>query len=260
VLASRRSISWSESIVSGLVGATDALAKIATTCLTDYEKNRQLRAVIFAASSQSAARRGQLDRALQDAEQAVRWAPDWLPAFILLAEQQARSGMSRAARRTVEKNWAQHPHPQLASIYRETFEDAAQAIKNVQKLCRANANAFESRMAMAETAFAADIWGEARRYLISLVSSGQATKGVYKLLARLERRESGDEQAAMQWMIKASDAPADAVWQCRSCATHHAEWLATCDACGSFDSVQWQASGALHSNGERPRITHDDYF
>lgn len=241
-------------------GATDALAKIATTRLTNPEKNRQQRAVIFAASSQSAARRGQLDRALQDAEQAVRWAPDWLPALILLAEQQARSGITRATRRTVEKNWAQHPHPQLASLYRETFEDAAEAIKHVQKLCRANPDAFESRMAMAEAALAADIWGEARRYLIGLVSSGQATQGVYKLLARLERRESGDEQAAMQWMIKASDAPTDAAWQCCSCGAHHAEWLATCDTCGSFDSVQWQVSKSAHGNVRQPRIPHDDYF
>jgi HemY protein len=145
--------------------------------------------------------------------------------------------------RTIEKNWPRYPHPQLAALLRTRAADPVDACKQIEKLCAGNEDAPVSRLVMAEAALAADIWGEARRNLMALISRGQVTQIVYRLMARLERRESGDEQAALQWMTKAADAPADPAWLCHACGGMHKEWQALCAHCGSFNTLDWQSPG-----------------
>ncbi len=90
----------------------------------------------------------------------------------------------------------------------------------------------------------ADIWGEARRHLTALINARErATQSAYRMMARLERREKGDEQAAMQWMTKAAEAMPDPVWLCRTCGGAHEEWQATCRHCHSFATLDWQSPG-----------------
>ena len=107
-------------------------------------------------------------------------------------------------------------------------------------------------MAMADAALAADIWGAARRHLMALISRGEVTQSVYRMMARLERRESGDEQAALQWMTRAADAPADPVWLCQSCGGAHKEWHALCAHCNRFDTLDWQSPGMSRGRGQNP--------
>jgi HemY protein len=150
----------------------------------------------------------------------------------------------------IEKTWTRMPHPQLAILWRSGESDPTEACRQIEKLCRDNEDAPVSRLAMAEAAFAADIWGETRRHLMTLISRGEVTQSVYRLMARLERRESGDEQAALQWMTRAADAPPDPVWLCQTCGGAHTEWQALCAHCGSFSTLHWQSPGV--SRGQAP--------
>ncbi len=180
----------------------------------------------------------------------MRLAPGWTPALIVLVRRQMESGHTRAALRTIERAWDQSPHPQLAAAYRGAGADPLDVYKQIARLCRGSEENPISRMALAQAALDADIWGEARRHLLALAGQGQATQSVYRLLARLERRESGDEQAALQWLTRAVDAPADPAWLCRACGASHEEWQGSCRACGAFNALDWQTPGQSRAGGE----------
>jgi HemY protein len=217
-------------------------------------------AAILAAASENAMRHGEEDKALQYAEQAMRQSPDWLPAVLALASAQMDAGHRRAAVRLIEKNWVRMPHPQLAALLRESENDPTEACRQIEKLCRDNADAPTSHLVIAEAAFAADIWGEARHHLMTLINSSAATQGVYRLMAKLERRERGDEAASQQWLIRAADVPADPTWLCDTCGGTHKKWQATCAHCGSFDTLEWQTPGTsrrIHPHAAMREIVSD---
>lgn len=227
------------------IEAGAVLDRVAMARLLEPARTKQYRAAVLIAQSHNEARQGLAAKALQTAEQAVRPVPGWLPAVINLAQRQMAAGHRRAAHRTIEKNWAQTPHPQLAAVYRGEHEDPLEAYKYTEHLCRGNEDNPVSRLALADAALAADVWGEARRHLIGLVSRNQATQGVYRLLARLERRESGNEKAALSWLMKAAEAAPDPAWLCHACGGTHDEWQATCRHCGSFNTIAWKSVGQI---------------
>jgi HemY protein len=220
--------------------AEQALAHASAARLLDSAAGRRTRAALRIALSREAAANGDTVAALSAAEQAARQAPDWLPAIINLAEVLAKTAHKRAAARVIERAWKQHPHPQLALIARMQVPDSLEAFRLVEHLCRTNQMLAESRIALAEAALAADIWGEARRQLTAAVTEGVATQTVYKMLARLERSQHSDERTATSWLMKASEAPADSAWLCRSCGGTHALWQPICSHCGAFDTIDWQ--------------------
>ena len=178
---------WSE--------AESALSQAVAARLLDSTSGRRTRSALRIAVSRNAVQEDMKDAALQAAEQAVKYTPDWLPALINLAETLAATAHNRAALRVIERAWKKQPHPQLAAILRHQAPSALEAYKQTERLCHTSEYALESRMALAEAALAADIWGEARRNLIAAANDRSATQGVYKMLARLERRERGDERA-----------------------------------------------------------------
>jgi HemY protein len=224
--------------------AEKALAPLMAARLLAPERAKHFEAAIAAARAEENARGGNAEKALAAAERASRLAPDWLPGAITLAERQMESGHFRAGRRTIARIWKITPHPQLAAAFRAgRATDPLEAYKNTEHLCRDNRDAPVSRTVLAEAALAADIWGEARRHLLSLVGAGGATQGAYRLLARLEQRESGDENAAARWLAQAIDAPPDPVWLCHACGGSHAKWQALCAHCGAFDTLDWQVPG-----------------
>ncbi|MFY9288059.1 MAG: heme biosynthesis HemY N-terminal domain-containing protein [Alphaproteobacteria bacterium] len=237
-----------------------ALTQATAAQLMDGTTTKQARAAILTAQSQNEARFGSKDKSLQLAEQAVKQAPDWLPGIINLAQKQMLTEHHRAAHRTIEKNWQLHPHPHLAAAYRTDGSNPMDAYKHIMKLCRDHETLPESRLALAEAALAADIWGEARRHLIALISHGHATQKTYRLMARLERRESGDEQAALQWMTKAADAAADPVWLCQSCGGGHEDWQPICKYCSGFNTLAWQSPGVSRAPAPKTSLLGDNWI
>lgn len=229
--------------------ANTALAKIASNRLLKQKDINKSRAAILVTLSQNEATAGRPNQALQLAEQAIEQNKDWLPAVINLAQRQLDSGNKRTAYRTIVKYWSHMPHPHLAYLYHQGEVDALNAYKQIQKFC--NEKDHVSQLALAEAALAANIWGEARRHLMEIISKNLATQSAYRLLARLERRESGNEVAAQHWLNKAFDAAPDPVWLCRLCGASHTHWQAACAHCGQFNTLDWRTPG----QGNRPN-TH----
>jgi HemY protein len=131
----------------------------------------------------------------------------------------------------------------LAQILSTQADGALDAYRLTERLCRESEALPESRAALAEAALTANIWGEARRHLIASVNDGSATQNIYRLLAKLERREHHDERAALSWLGQAADAAPDQAWLCHNCSGTLDSWQPICSHCGTFDSVDWQQPG-----------------
>ncbi|MDX9689323.1 MAG: hypothetical protein EOM37_04160 [Proteobacteria bacterium] len=202
-------------------------------------------AILLVAQAKELLRTSQAKEALNAAEKALKLAPNWAPALLALAETQIAADYARAAVRTIERVWSAMPHPQMLPLYRWALSDEKSLgfFKKIKQLTKNNPDDRVSLAALADAALKADLWGEARRFLLQLVNTGQAVQSTYQMLARLEMRQAGNERAAAAWSAKALSAPADPQWRCSSCGAVHEYWEATCTQCGSFDSIDWAAAG-----------------
>jgi HemY protein len=236
--------------------ASEALARASAARLLEQPRAKRHQAALFVASSEVEARNGNPEQALQLAEKALKQAPDWMPALIALAHKQLAAHHVRTATRTIEKAWARAPHPQLALLYQAAARgrNPLEAYKFMERLARINADHPASHLALAEAALSADLWGEARRHLIALATGKEATQSAYRLLARLERRESGNEQEAAKWLIKAAEALPDPRWLCSMCGSGHDDWQVICRSCGAFNTLSWQTPGIGRSDSQSALI------
>ena len=240
--------------------ASTALSQATAARLLDAPRAKRHQAALMLAAANEETQQGQGDLAIQSAEKAVKQAPDWLPAIITLARKQLATHHVRATLRTIERAWAKKPHPQLAEIYIEAGRGGnpldvhakpLEVHKRIERLTRNNPDDPVSHLVLAESALAADLWGEARRHLMMLVSRNEATQTAFRLLAKLERRETGDERAATQWLMKATEAVPDPRWLCSSCGGALDDWRALCAHCGAFNSLEWQTPGIGRNGGTK---------
>jgi HemY protein len=133
--------------------------------------------------------------------------------------------------------------------------DPIETVKAVKRLVRKDAEHRESRLALAEVALAADLWGEARKQLELLIDTGAPAR-VCRMMAQLEEREGGDAAAAHDWLMRASQAPSDPTWICSDCHATARSWTVICEHCSSFDGLRWEVAGgerleAIASASER---------
>jgi len=206
-------------------------------------------AALLLADAKAALRDASPMKALELAEKARKLMPDWTPCALILAETQIVTKHERHALRTIEKAWEKAPNPQLVPLLHWAMQDGGTLThyKQIDRMTRNTRESPYSLLALAEAALKADLWGEARRHLMLLVTRGDATQTAYQMLARLEQRESRNEKAATQWLAKAVTAPPDAMWLCTACGAAHEYWEASCRACNSFNSMEWGVPGKGHS-------------
>ncbi len=214
-------------------------------------------AALLLAEAKAFLRESETRKALERAERARKLAPRWLPAFLILAEAQIADGHERAALRTVERAWGEQPHPQLVPLaqWASRSSKAIEGYKQIEKMTRRTRDNPVSLTVLAEAALKADLWGEARRFLMSVIGKGGATQMTYQLLARLERREKGDETAAAAWLAKAMTASPDRQWLCSSCGAAHDYWETICESCGAFDRLEWEIPGKGRSGSKETART-----
>lgn len=217
------------------------------------ERARRQRAVILAERARAGVaalgQGGGSGVTLDAAREAVKLAPELVPARVVLARLLASGGNGKAAARTIEQGWALSPHPALAASYAalRTDEEPVARVRRFEKLAALNPRHRESHLAVAEAALAAGLWGEARNHLAAVAEaeggapspSGNSAR-LSRLMARLEEGERGDPAKVRRWLISAAEAPADPAWTCERCGTPTGEWQARCGHCGAFDSLIWR--------------------
>lgn len=203
---------------------------------------RRRRAAVLVEHSRIAEAEGDTDTAFARASEAHNLDPTLVPATLALARLHKARNRAAKAERLIEEAWARAPNPELAEMYGQVIQetDPLARVKKFQRLFSFRPDHPESHMALAQTALAARLWGEARKHL-NAVAAKTVTARVCRLMAELEESENGNMDASREWLAKATTAAPDEAWVCNDCGAIAGAWTALCGNCGSFGSLAWQA-------------------
>ncbi|MFD1378151.1 tetratricopeptide repeat protein [Fodinicurvata halophila] len=173
---------------------------------------------------------------------ALKLEPGFIPAVLLAARLDFRKGRKRRARKLLEQGWQEQPHPGIVEVCLEEpglSDKPYERIKRIERLTQANPTHPESRLALAQVNLDAELWGEARKHLRSLMESTPEHR-VFRMMAELEAREKGDSEKAADWLRQAETANPDPAWVCGSCGALSGKWSARCGVCDTFDTLLWR--------------------
>ncbi|CAM9503635.1 unnamed protein product, partial [Phaeothamnion confervicola] len=214
--------------------ARETLAASGRSRLISKAQMQRRRGVLALAEANGAAAQGNVQQALSFAQEALKCAPELVPAAVLAAQLLQQSGkQSKAERvlekawaaaphpeisaRVLEKAWAAAPHPEISAAYSDLVpgESPAQRLIRLRRLIAANPEHVESRLLAAQAALAAGETARARE-LLQPLSGSRAGDGVSQrvctLMALLVQAQGGDAAEVQHWLTRAPHAVADPAW------------------------------------------------
>lgn len=220
-------------------GALTALDRNSRNGMLNKGEYRRQRAVLLTARAMALEDEDR-DRARSFALDAVKLAPDLVPAADLAGRLLAEAGEFKRANRVIEKAWAANPHPDLADTYAHLrLGDAApERLARVQALAKRAPGDRESALAVARAAIDAREFTTARSALQPFTR--QPTQRVAELMAELERSETGDEGRAREWMARALRSLRDPAWTADGFVSDR--WLPVSPVTGRLDAFQWKVA------------------
>src|SRR5262249_1981173 len=192
--------------------------------------------------------------------EAVKLAPDLVPASALAARLLAEGGETRKAIKVLEAGWRAQPHPDLAEVcaHLRPGDAARERLARVETLTRQRPHHVESAFAVARAALDAQEFSAARAALSPLAAA--PTQRAAMLMAELEETQAGDVGRAREWMARALRAPRDGAWIADGYVSD--QWLPVSPVSGRLDALEWRVPGA-HVGGRGalsegpPRATAD---
>jgi HemY protein len=219
---------------SDWAGALDALDAMKSALpKADY---RRKRAVLLTARAQALA---EIDRdgARAAILEAVKLAPDLVPAAALAGRRLAESNNWRKARKILETAWTINPHPDIAEAYANLRlgDSARERLARMQKLAAKVEGQREGALAVAHAAIDAHEFAVARDALAPYLSA--PTRRVAALMAEIEEAEHGDTGRVREWMSRAVRASADPVWTADGVVSER--WLPVTPN-GRLDGFEWK--------------------
>ncbi|MSP48678.1 MAG: heme biosynthesis protein HemY [Alphaproteobacteria bacterium] len=202
------------------------------------EAARRARTALLTALAEESADPGEAKHLLVEA---AELAPGFAPAATQLARLHAAAGAERKAIKGLERAWNAAPHPDVARAWLQLRAEAPplDRLRWLQRLTRSQGDHREARLALAEAALDAQLWGAARHQLQDLVA--QPTPRVVRLMARVEREERADVEGARAWLERIQSTGPDPAWVCGACGAQSTGWAARCGNCGAFDSLDWKS-------------------
>src|SRR5262245_9773380 len=218
-------------------GALSALERMKRSGLVDKPTHRRRRAVLLTARAMAEADDDPA-RAKTHVLEAVRLAPNLVPAAAMAGKLLAESNELRKAARILETAWRAEPHPDLAEVYVHLrYGDSARdRLARAQTLARLMQNHPEGKLAVARAAMVAHDFTAARDALAPLTR--QPTQRVALLMAELEEVEHGDVGRAREWMTRALRAARDPAWVADGIVSDH--WQPVSPVTGTLDAFEWR--------------------
>jgi len=217
-------------------GALDALDHMKGALeKSDYRRKRAVlltaRALALEDIDRDAARAAVLE--------AVKLAPDLVPAAALAGRRLAESSEHRKARKILETVWTINPHPDIAEAYANLrFGDSArERLARMQKLADKVPGQLEGALAVARAALDATDFDQARLALAPFLED--PTQRVCLLTAEIEASERGDHGRAREWTVRAMRARRDAAWVADGTVSER--WLPASPVTGKLDAFVWAA-------------------
>lgn len=216
-------------------GALAALDAMKSTL--EKSDHRRKRAVLLTARALDL-RDSERDTALTLALDAVKLAPDLVPAAAFAGRRLAEGDNARKARKVLEAAWTMNPHPDIASAYADVRpgDSARERMNRVRKLIEKNPAGVEGALAMARAALDARDFKAARAALTPHLQ--MPTQRVATLMAEIEQSEHGDVGRAREWMTRAVRAAPDPAWTADGVVSDR--WLPVSPVTGMLDAFHWK--------------------
>jgi HemY protein len=221
--------------------------------LVDRGTARRQRAVLHTADALGREERDP-DGALAAAEEAVRLAPDLVPAAALAGRLLSRRADLRRAAKILERAWRKNPHPELAAAYINVRpgDSAVDRLHRAETLARLSSWAPEARLAIARTAIEARQFARARDALQPLLDE-RPTVRVCLMMAELEQAE-GAAGRVREWLARATHAPRDKAWIADGVVSE--TWAPVSPVSGRLDAFVWDTPpDVLGGPDEAGRLT-----
>lgn len=199
----------------------------------DYRRKRAVlltaRALALADIERDASRSAVLE--------AVKLAPDLVPAAALAGRRLAETGEQRKAGKILIAAWKINPHPDIAEAYANLrFGDTARIrLARMQTLADKLPGQREGAIAVARAALDAREFGVARAGLAPYLLA--PTRRVATLMAEIEEAEHGDEGRVREWMGRAMRASGDPAWTADGVVSD--SWLPVSPN-GRLDGYEWK--------------------
>jgi HemY protein len=218
-------------------GALTILDRNMKAGLLDAATWRRQRAVLMTARA-LALEDTNREAAKAQALEAIKLAPDLVPAAALAGRLLADSGEIRKAGRIIEAAWRLNPHPEFAELFAHLriADSARERLARIETLIRQTPGHVEARFALARAALDAREFASARSALEPL--TGEPTQRVASLMAELEEVEHGDTGRAREWMARALRAPRDPAWTADGIVSDR--WMPISPVTGRIDAFQWK--------------------
>ena len=199
-------------------GALEALDNM--KCALEKLDYRRKRAVLLTAHA-LALENGDRDASRAAVLEAVKLAPDLVPAAAFAGRRLAEAGEARKARKILEKAWSINPHPDIAEAYANLRlgDSARERLTRMQKLAGLAAGHIESALAVARAALDAREFAVARAALAPYLAA--PTRRVATLMAEIEESEHGDQGRVREWMARAMRAVGDPAWTADGTVSEH---------------------------------------
>ncbi|MEQ8899768.1 MAG: heme biosynthesis HemY N-terminal domain-containing protein [Roseovarius sp.] len=206
----------------------------------DVHKRRD--AVLALSEARDVLDEGKSIEAREAAIEANKLSPDLIPAAVLAARGYVEQDKKRNAVRVINKAWLVRPHPDLAAAFAaiEPEESPTQRLKRFGKLLKVHPDNRETRLLEAELNLAAEDFPAARRALGDLAEVEPDARAL-TIMAAIERGEGAPDAVVKGWLARALSAPRGPQWVCDKCQHIHAEWVPSCENCGTFDTLSWRA-------------------
>lgn len=217
--------------------ALDVVEQNASRRLIDRATARRQRAVLLAAAAQDLLSRAP-DEAQAQALEALRLAPDLVPAAVVAGHRLSAKGDYGKAAKVIEAAYKSCPHPDLWEAYLaiRPGDSALDRLKRAKALMRLVPGARETRFAIARAALDAREFTEAREMLDALVLE-KPTMRACRAMAELEQAETGNLAAVRGWLARASRAPRDPAWVADGFVSDL--WSPLSPVTGEIDAFRW---------------------
>jgi HemY protein len=227
VLDDRCAVSDWEGALAALEHTKGALEK------SDYRRKRAVLLAARALALNDIDRDGSRVAVLE----AVKLAPDLVPAAALAGRRLAEAGEQRKARRILERAWEISPHPDIAEAYANLRlgDSARERLARMQKLAAKVPGQLEGALAVARAALEAREFGTARDVLAPYLSA--PTRRVATLMAEIEETEHRDVGRVREWMGRAMRAAGDPAWTADGVVSER--WLPVSPN-GRLDGFTWR--------------------
>jgi len=215
-------------------GALEVLERMKSAL--DKQTYRRKRAVLLTARALAL---DEIDRDTSRAAvlEAVKLAPDLVPAAALAGRRLAEAGDMRKAGKILTAAWTINPHPDIAEAYANLrFGDSArERLARVKRLADKVPGQLEGALALARAALDAKNFIAVRAALAPYLSA--PTRRVAMLMADIEQAEYGDQGRVREWMGRAMRAAGDPVWTADGVVSDR--WLPVTPK-GRLDGFEWK--------------------